>query len=973
MSTTEAERLDAPGKSGERDGATLQAVMEAARRLDELSCARVVGNIADAVHAAQKAGQPIAALTPPAIVVAPDGGVTFAAAAAAVPRYLAPEKLRGAAGDRRSDVFALGVMLWEALAHEPLFSGGDDDAVRRAVLEAPIRPPSELNANVPAELDAICKRALARDPADRYQSARVMAADIEAVLGDAGYPESNEQIARFLAAMAAPPAKPMANVAPRAASQPATTLQMPMIHAPVTQPPARRPASQPPPNQPSTSRSPASQPPTEPPAFLQPPAVTQPLAEPRPMAAPQPLAARHPLAASHPLPTPQPSPPLLRPEALQPPPVEPPAAPAASPASQPPAAGKPRAATQPGSQPAIVVPRAATQPPVIQPPAEPSTGQPPAARAAPSHAPGPPGDTLPPPFLPRQAVQTAILGSASPIRPPAQVPPSAGSAPSGTPERASARAGIATEIVGSLSAVAENSPLAMTAFLGSNASAALQAARPASLPDPAAAASAPSAPEPPVIAEVAAASPSPVPLIAAAPATPPFSPGVGEATSFGPPEMPAPVSPVAASSPPGAALPAHPPRSSIANAETVETPRLAAPLEAQPVAELGMPPGITVAPASPPAPLLTADSSFEDAHPHGGKPGEAPHAEPAEVAALPHAERNTGGRDVLADWGWTTGTIQAIADEDDFVDTARASRRRLIIAIGGALGVVAIIAIVAFAFSGTRQPAEPGSQIASRPSPTAPIAPAPAEPPAAPPADPAATPAAAAPVEPGTAAAPPAETAAAAAAPVEPGTPPSSAPAADPSGSAPAEAARPAAGSSKPAAEPPSSAPAEAARPTAGSSKPAAEPKAIAANPSPAPTRPVAEPARPPRPTADAPRKPDKPARRPPPERVVRATRAQPVDPYAAVPEKPSADPAAVYRTGLQQLTRGDTAGALATFRALRSSNPGFAPTWRGLGVVYEKLGNKREAREAFKHYLQLAPGASDADKIRDLVEQLGP
>ncbi|HEX8111766.1 MAG TPA: hypothetical protein VF516_28740, partial [Kofleriaceae bacterium] len=81
MSTTEAGR-PTPGKPGNPDpgdGVSLQAVLEAAidstRRLDELSCARVLGTIADAVHAAHRSGQPIAALTPSAILVRPDGSV----------------------------------------------------------------------------------------------------------------------------------------------------------------------------------------------------------------------------------------------------------------------------------------------------------------------------------------------------------------------------------------------------------------------------------------------------------------------------------------------------------------------------------------------------------------------------------------------------------------------------------------------------------------------------------------------------------------------------------------------------------------------------------------------------------------------------------------------------------------------------------------------------------------------------------
>jgi tetratricopeptide (TPR) repeat protein len=99
-------------------------------------------------------------------------------------------------------------------------------------------------------------------------------------------------------------------------------------------------------------------------------------------------------------------------------------------------------------------------------------------------------------------------------------------------------------------------------------------------------------------------------------------------------------------------------------------------------------------------------------------------------------------------------------------------------------------------------------------------------------------------------------------------------------------------------------------------------------------------------------------------------TKAQPLDPYAATP---AVDPAAAYKTGLQQYARGDTAGALATFKGSLSSNPGFAPTWRGIGLVYEKIGNKGQARTAFKRYLQLAPDAGDADQIRDRMERLGP
>jgi serine/threonine-protein kinase len=115
------------------------------------------------------------------------------------------------------------------------------------------------------------------------------------------------------------------------------------------------------------------------------------------------------------------------------------------------------------------------------------------------------------------------------------------------------------------------------------------------------------------------------------------------------------------------------------------------------------------------------------------------------------------------------------------------------------------------------------------------------------------------------------------------------------------------------------------------------------------------------------------PPREPPPEKVEKQIRAQPIDPYAsAAAAEPRPDPEVAYQTGLKQYARGDNAGALSTLRASASASPGFAPTWRGLGLVYEKLGNKGQAKLAFKRYLQLAPDAADADQIRDRMERLG-
>ncbi len=85
--------------------------------------------------------------------------------------YMSPEQSRGEPVDARTDIFALGITLWELLTQGKLFDGDSDVAVLRAVQERPIESPAQLNSAVDPELDAIVLRALLRDPAGRYQNA----------------------------------------------------------------------------------------------------------------------------------------------------------------------------------------------------------------------------------------------------------------------------------------------------------------------------------------------------------------------------------------------------------------------------------------------------------------------------------------------------------------------------------------------------------------------------------------------------------------------------------------------------------------------------------------------------------------------------------------------------------------------------------------------------------------------------------
>jgi serine/threonine-protein kinase len=85
--------------------------------------------------------------------------------------YMSPEQARGEAVDARTDIFALGVVLWEMLTGGRLFDGDSEVAVLRAVQQSAIPPPARLNPDVPEDLDAVVVRALDRDPAARFQTA----------------------------------------------------------------------------------------------------------------------------------------------------------------------------------------------------------------------------------------------------------------------------------------------------------------------------------------------------------------------------------------------------------------------------------------------------------------------------------------------------------------------------------------------------------------------------------------------------------------------------------------------------------------------------------------------------------------------------------------------------------------------------------------------------------------------------------
>ncbi|MES1207717.1 MAG: serine/threonine-protein kinase [Pseudomonadota bacterium] len=93
--------------------------------------------------------------------------------------YVSPEQIQGQTADARSDIFSLGIVLHELLSVRRLFLGASDLETLKMVSESPIAPPSEFNPEVKPGLDAIVMKALERNPAKRYQSAREMGDELE--------------------------------------------------------------------------------------------------------------------------------------------------------------------------------------------------------------------------------------------------------------------------------------------------------------------------------------------------------------------------------------------------------------------------------------------------------------------------------------------------------------------------------------------------------------------------------------------------------------------------------------------------------------------------------------------------------------------------------------------------------------------------------------------------------------------------
>jgi len=114
-------------------------------------------------------------------------------------RYMAPEQVAGDKLDRRADVYAAGVILWEALTGERMWKGSSEGEIRARVLAGDLPLSETSRPDVPQVLARICRRALSRAPGDRHATARQLADELEAAMSELGLAASQREIGAMVA------------------------------------------------------------------------------------------------------------------------------------------------------------------------------------------------------------------------------------------------------------------------------------------------------------------------------------------------------------------------------------------------------------------------------------------------------------------------------------------------------------------------------------------------------------------------------------------------------------------------------------------------------------------------------------------------------------------------------------------------------------------------------------------------------
>lgn len=208
-----ARRLDHPGiqhsldPGGDRtrpylvmeyiEGETLREHLARRGRLPIAEAVALVDQLADAMGYAHRQGVTHRDLKPENVLVTADGrpvvtdfGIALMSGARRLtwrwltsqlgtPDYMAPEQVQGERGDARTDVYALGVILFEMLAGRVPWEGDNPLSIMNQAVTRPAPSLLDLDPSIPPPLDAIVRKCIRKDPAERYPDAAALAADLE--------------------------------------------------------------------------------------------------------------------------------------------------------------------------------------------------------------------------------------------------------------------------------------------------------------------------------------------------------------------------------------------------------------------------------------------------------------------------------------------------------------------------------------------------------------------------------------------------------------------------------------------------------------------------------------------------------------------------------------------------------------------------------------------------------------------------
>jgi len=172
------------------DGKTLEALLASGYQWDYKTLCKIMIQISEALDFAHERGIIHRDIKPANMMLLNDdrikvmdfgiarlaqSNITQSGVALGTPNYISPEQLKGQSIDRRSDIFSLGVVLYEMLTNQKPFKGNTISALIYSILHTTPPPPSEINIDVPRIFDKITAKALAKDPDLRFQTAREMA------------------------------------------------------------------------------------------------------------------------------------------------------------------------------------------------------------------------------------------------------------------------------------------------------------------------------------------------------------------------------------------------------------------------------------------------------------------------------------------------------------------------------------------------------------------------------------------------------------------------------------------------------------------------------------------------------------------------------------------------------------------------------------------------------------------------------